>query len=192
MNKVKCFACHKTGHYASQYLKKELEVSASAKVVEFTEKFEKEFSLMTCPSSSGCPVFEDTKVWFVDSGAPQHMTGTRSVFLSLSKIDSECYVDSGAGSRLAMKGVGSVRFQLESGGFPKVADVLFIPEMTVNLLSMLALEIDIFGVAFFYGRVFLYPEGATPDTTILLGVKHERLYKLLGQAVVGSTGFLDS
>jgi hypothetical protein len=52
--------------------------------------------------------------------------------------------------------------------------------MTVNLLSVSALEIDGFGVAFYCGWVFLYPEGATPDTTVLLGVRHERLYKLLG------------
>jgi hypothetical protein len=33
---------------------------------------------------------------------------------------------------------------------------------------------------FYCGFVFLYPEGATPDTTVLLGVQHERLHKLLG------------
>jgi hypothetical protein len=64
--------------------------------------------------------------------------------------------------------------------------------MTINFLSVSALEIDGFGVVFFYGRVFLYLEGATPDTTILLGVRYERLYRLLGWHVVGSSGFLDS
>ena len=51
MSKVKSFTYHKTGHYASQCpnkkkRKKEPEVSTSVEVVEFTEKFEKEFSLM--------------------------------------------------------------------------------------------------------------------------------------------------
>jgi hypothetical protein len=55
-------------------------------------------------------VFEDIEVWFVDSGASRHMMRMRSVFLSLSKIDSDCFVDSGARSQLALKGVGSVRF----------------------------------------------------------------------------------
>jgi hypothetical protein len=33
---------------------------------------------------SGGLAFEDIEVWFVDSGASRHMTGMRSVFLSLS------------------------------------------------------------------------------------------------------------
>jgi hypothetical protein len=42
--------------------------------------------------------------------------------------------------------------------------------MTVNLLSLSAPEVDGFGVEFYFVRVFLYPEGATPDTIVLLGV----------------------
>jgi hypothetical protein len=34
--------------------------------------------------------------------------------------------------------------------------------------------------------------GATPDTTMMLGVGYERLYRLLGRPVLGSSGFVDS
>jgi hypothetical protein len=63
----------------------EPEVSALTEVVEFAEKFEREFSLMTGPLGSGCPVFEDIEAWFVDSGASQHMTGMRSCSLVFQK-----------------------------------------------------------------------------------------------------------
>jgi hypothetical protein len=89
MSKVKCVACHKTGHYASQCSsKKDIEVSASAKVAKFTEKFEKEYSLMTSLSSSGSAEFGDIGAWFVNNGASRHMTRLRSLFLGFSKIDS--------------------------------------------------------------------------------------------------------
>jgi hypothetical protein len=58
--------------------------------------------------------------------------------------------------------------------------VLYIPEMTVNLLSVSALEVDGFGVAFYCGRVLLYLTGSYSRHNMLLGVRYERLYRLLG------------
>ena len=108
MSKVRCFACHKTGHYASQCSNKKekkpkLEVSASTEIAEFVERHEREFSRMTGPLSSGCLVFEDIEVWFVDSGAFRHMTRMRLVFLSLLETYSDCCVGVGIGPQLAVK-----------------------------------------------------------------------------------------
>jgi hypothetical protein len=73
MSKVRCFACHKIGHYASQCPNKKekkpkLEMSTSIEIAEFVERHEREFSLITGPLGSGCLVFEDIEVWFVNSG----------------------------------------------------------------------------------------------------------------------------
>lgn len=53
MEKVKCFTCHKTVHYANQCPsrnkgKGKTQVVALAKVKEFAARFEKEFSLASC------------------------------------------------------------------------------------------------------------------------------------------------
>ena len=82
MSKLRCFVCHKTGHYASQCLnrnenKPEPEVLASTEVAEFVERHEREFSLMTGPLGSGFLVFEDIEMWFMDSGSSRHMTRMR-------------------------------------------------------------------------------------------------------------------
>jgi hypothetical protein len=99
MSKVRCFACHKTGHYVSQCPNKkkpEPEVSASTEIAEFAERYEREFSPMTGPVGSGCLAFEDIESWFVDSGASRHMTGLRSVFLDLTEVDLDCRMNCGA------------------------------------------------------------------------------------------------
>jgi hypothetical protein len=93
--------------------------------------------LITDLSSNGNVEFGDIGVWFVDSGASRHMTRIRSVFLSFLEIDSDCYVGCGASTRHAVKGVGCVRFQLEPRGFLELVEVLFVPELPVNLLSVL-------------------------------------------------------
>jgi hypothetical protein len=71
----------------------------------------------------------------------------------------------------AVKGVGCVRFQLESGGSLEVAEVLFVLELKVSLLLVSTLEDEGYGVVFEHGHVFIYLEGATLDATTVLGVR---------------------
>jgi hypothetical protein len=196
-SKVRFFSCHKTGHYDIQCPNKKekkpkSEVSTSTEIAEFVERNEREFSLMNSPLGNGFLVFKDIEVWFVENGANRHMKGMRSVFPSLSEIDSYCCVGVGTSPQCAVKGVGSVRLQLDSGGFLEFVGLLYVLEMMVNLVLVLTLEVDGFGVAFYCGRVFLYLEGDTPGTTMMLGVGYERLYRLLGRPMLGSNGFLDS
>jgi hypothetical protein len=63
-------------------------------------------TISSCFSSSSCIIWIDVSHLLLDN-----MMGMRSVFLSCSEIESDCYVGCGANTRLAMKGVGSVRFQ---------------------------------------------------------------------------------
>jgi hypothetical protein len=80
MSKVRCFACHKIGHYASKCpnkKKKESEVTTttSTEMDVFAEKFDDEFSLVaTLFSSTRLVELEDNGAWFVDSGSSRHMT----------------------------------------------------------------------------------------------------------------------
>jgi hypothetical protein len=147
MGNVRCFACHKTGHYASKCpnkkKKKESKVAATtfAEMDAFAEKFDEEFSLVaTFSSNNRLAEFEDSGAWFVDSGSSHRMTGMRLVFLSVSETGSDCHVKNGVRTRHAVKGVGCVRFQLESGVSLEVHEVMYVPELNVNLLSISTLE----------------------------------------------------
>ena len=52
MRKVKCFAYHKFGHYVVQCPNmKKKQVVAFVDLEEFSSKFEREFSLITCLST---------------------------------------------------------------------------------------------------------------------------------------------
>jgi hypothetical protein len=115
--------------------------TTSIEMDAFAEKYDGEFSLVaTLSSNNKLAELEDSGAWFVDSGSSCHMMGMRSVFLSVSEKDVDCYVKSGMHTMHAVKGGGCVRFQLESGVSLEVAGVMYVLGLKVNLLSVSALE----------------------------------------------------
>jgi hypothetical protein len=124
MSKVKCFACHKMGHYAGQCpnKKKKRQVAASAEVDEFTARFEREFSLLICLSMSAA----STNVWYIDSGASSHMTGVHEHFTNLTENDVDLDVELGNDSKVKAVGHGTISFQREFQQPMVVRDVLYV------------------------------------------------------------------
>jgi hypothetical protein len=61
-----------------------------------------------------------------------------------------------------------------------------------NFISISNFKHEGYGVMFQDGHVLVYLERANPDTTMVLGVRNEKLYRLLGWNIIGSSGFLDS
>ena len=74
MSKVKCFICHKQGHFSSQFQdrkkKSNTQTAGSAEVDEFNRNFDEEFCLIACMAST-----TGSNIWYIDSGASSHMTG---------------------------------------------------------------------------------------------------------------------
>jgi hypothetical protein len=119
--------------------------------------------------------FEDSGAWFVDSGSSRRMTRMRLVFLSVLKTGSDCHVKSGAHTRHAVKGVGCVKFQLKTRVSLEVDEVMYVLELRVNLLSVLALADMRYIVMFVDEQVLQCSEGATLDATVRLSIKEGML-----------------
>jgi hypothetical protein len=117
LSKIKCFSCHKNGHYASQCLEKkkgnekmQTTTSIEMQLDEFAAKFEKDYSMISCLSTRTAA----RSAWFLDSGASRHMTEARELFSSLTEKDSKAHVELGNDVRYVVKGEGIVALQLES------------------------------------------------------------------------------
>lgn len=74
----------------------------------------------------------DNDARFIDSGASYHMTRMKQVFLSILEVDSNMQVRVGMSAILAVKGVGTMLFQLESGLSLEVAKVLYVLGLKMN------------------------------------------------------------
>jgi hypothetical protein len=93
-------------------------------------------------------IYEDIEEWFVDNGSSRHMTGMISLFLNLSEVDTDCYVGYVTNTKQAIRGYGYVRFQIDSGGFMGIEHILYVPNLKVNLLSVVYFEDEVYAIAF--------------------------------------------
>jgi hypothetical protein len=177
MSKVKCFTCHKFGHYAGQCSnKKNKQVAASTDVEEFAHKFEKDYSLLVCLSYRA----SSTGIWYIDSGASRHMIGVREYFTELTKI-GDLEVVLGDDSVVKAVGSGTISFQRESLPPMLLRDVLYAPGLKKNLVSLSIIEDRGYEVLFHDGHVLLYPKRSSVTLAKVIGMLHEKLYKLMFQ-----------
>jgi hypothetical protein len=79
-----------------------------------------------------------------------------------------------------IKGVGEASCKLDSGNPMKMKEVLYVPGLKKNLLSILALDHKGYRVAFFDGKFLMWPRGKNFDDVVVIGVQERGLYKLKG------------
>jgi hypothetical protein len=155
-SKIKCFAYHKPGQFASQCPNKKgskkshMVASTSAEVDEFAARFVDEFSLIAC--------FCGSAIWYVDSGFSSHMTGVREYFSSLQEEEMDLVIEMGNNAKCRGTGHGTMTFQRESEKPLMVRDVLYVPGMKKNLISVSTLEDRGYVFSFQDGRVYIRPK----------------------------------
>jgi hypothetical protein len=91
-----------------------------------------------------------------------------------------------------IKGVRESTYKLDSGTSMKMKDVLYVPGLTKNLLSISTLDKKGFRVAFIYGEVLMWPKGKTIEDAIVIGTKECGLYKLKGHSDAALTHSIES
>jgi hypothetical protein len=74
-------------------------------------------------------------VWYLDTGASSHMTGTKEVFTVLDE-SVHGTVKFGDGSLVSIRGRGSVLFKCQNGEHRVLTEVYYIPELRSNIISL--------------------------------------------------------
>ena len=162
--------------------KNERDMAATTEVEDYATKFEQEFSLISIDSSVGSSTFEH--VWVVDSGATRHMIGVYDSFQMITLLGPGHFIQTDVDSpHIAIRGVGTIRFQLDLGEFLDIHGVLFVPRMRVRKLSVLSFKDDGFEMMIMSGHIFLYQGDEPVGTTILLGDCRDNLYVLRAHVV---------
>ena len=94
MSKVKCFICHKQGHFASQCpdrkKKSNTHMVGSVEVDEFSRNFNEEFCLIACMERT-----TGRNMRYIDSGEAIHMTRHKCFFRDLQEGGTWIHVELG-------------------------------------------------------------------------------------------------
>ena len=73
-------------------------------------------------------------VWYVDSGASNHMTGHGEWFKEMQNLEQPGYVEIGDDTAHPIKHTGDVPLTMQDGKVKYLADVLHVPTITKNLV----------------------------------------------------------
>ena len=77
----------------------------------------------------------DPSLWYLDTGATNHMTGRRNFFCDLD--ESACgFVKFGDNSRIQIKGRGNIKITQKDGDILRLLNVLYVPDLAANILSL--------------------------------------------------------
>ena len=109
------------------------------------------------------------------------MIGFKESFVKRSEHESYHKVKLRDDYQYRIKGSGESSYKLESGKPIKMKDVLFVPGLKKNLLSIFALDAKGMRVAFVDGQVLMWPNGKSFDDVVVIGEQEGGLYKLEGQ-----------
>jgi len=82
-----------------------------------------------------CDSERDDGVWYLDSGATNHMSGSRNAFIDIDTA-VRGFVKFGDGSEVAIEGSGTVLFEGKTGEHLPLTGVYFIPRLTTNIVSL--------------------------------------------------------
>ncbi|GJR48432.1 zinc finger, CCHC-type containing protein [Tanacetum coccineum] len=144
MSKVRCYKCGKLGHYkrnckgtstTQEQSNLILEDEEPSLLMTTHETEHEEVLLNKGQIQPGKYASGDASMWYLDNGASNHMTGTKSYFKDIDESVSG-RVRFEDGSYVQIKGRDSILLGCRNQEQKIVSDVYYIPNLKSNILSL--------------------------------------------------------
>lgn len=130
---VECYRCHKYGHYKSE-CRSNLP-NAHGEASNFAEKEGEQVGEISLLMACHERVSTSKNLWYLDTGCSNHMSGDKSVFSILDESFRD-NVKFGNNSTVSVMGKGQVTLLTKSNVAQTMSNVLFVPDLKANLLSI--------------------------------------------------------
>ena len=140
-SKIKCYNCQKMGHFADECYS-DIKMKGKEEKANVTEETEEESALMMVVSDEcgellleGMNDPHNDCMWYLDTGASSHMTGKKTFFHYIDE-NMKGRVKFGVGSRIPYVGKGNISVTLKNGKILLIQNVLYLPDLKTNILSL--------------------------------------------------------
>jgi hypothetical protein len=209
LSKVNCYNCGKLGHYARECRNPPAQQKRKGRFQKRFQKFQasvvneeakpqeepqrrqtraatreqelqKEHYLVSALSGT---ITKSQEIWLIDSGASKHMTGFKQNLANYQDRNYKAKVELGDDGTYEIKGFGSTSFQFHSGTIFHIDEILYVPGLKKNLISVPVLESKGYTVIFSKGKALLCSPNKDLNTAITIGTRECGLYKLSGQVI---------
>ncbi|KAI5445818.1 hypothetical protein KIW84_013886 [Lathyrus oleraceus] len=167
-NSFKCYNCDKVGHLAKDCrIEKKVEETTNLTLeVEANEGF-----LLMAQNE----INTNDNVWYLDSGASNHMCGHKHLFKEMRKIE-DGNVSFGDASKVKVEGKGTIRYLQKDGLIGSIQDVYYVPNLKTNILSLGQLTEK--GYSILMKERILYLKDKLGHLIARVEMERNRMYKL--------------
>jgi hypothetical protein len=111
------------------------------------------------------------------------MTRYRDHLTDLVEKETNLHVVLGDNARYNVKGVGTYTFQLDSDIPLQLSEVIYVPGMKRNLVSIYDLEDKGYKVTFSEGKVLAWHKDSHMNSARVIGFHENNLYRLIVRLV---------
>jgi hypothetical protein len=120
-------------------------------------------------------------MWITDNGASMHMIGDQAILSNLNENKTSYKVELGDKNTYPVEGIGQASVKLKTGNNVHLSNVLYVPGLEKNLISISFLEDKGNRIAFVYVKVLSWPRDSSIKNARVIGTHEGRLYRLLEQ-----------
>jgi hypothetical protein len=120
-------------------------------------------------------------MWIIDSGASRHMTGDRARLSNLNEKKTSYKVELGDKTTYPVEGFGQAAIKMKTGNYVHLSNVLYVPGLEKNLVSISCLEDKGNRIAFVDGKVLSWHKDSSIENVRVIGSREGNLYRLLEQ-----------